>query len=264
MKIYLLKAKGEPWSWRQWGLNTQWVDSGSVFEAPSGLRVQAFPWWTLWDGPVVHGALIAGHRTDLKRRTWVELCFPTVYAALWPWDEGSSIITTPLSSRQSRVVTFFSLVFFAAQSWLVTWPRWKPCLPGLFFPPWLHEEGTDGCLDLSSGYPGPRMSGSAQSPKQEEVPVEVSETLVLRVAVSSRFPGCPRGMFQEWPRGCEAVETLGAALEGSSPSVGFTVSPAGDFQAEGQLPAPRRSRQRVPSACRAWEVCWGHFCDGHA
>ena len=48
-------------------------------------------------------------------------------------------------------------------------------------------------------YPGHRVSAPipAQSLKQEEVPVEVSETPVLKVAVSSCFPGCRRGKFQE-------------------------------------------------------------------
>ena len=48
-------------------------------------------------------------------------------------------------------------------------------------------------------YPGHRVSAPipAQSLKREEVPVEVSETHVLRIAVSSRFLGCRRGKFQE-------------------------------------------------------------------
>lgn len=151
MKIYLLKAEGEPWSWRQWGLNTQWVDSGRVWgskwlEGPSISLMNTLGWTcSSW----------CPHRRPQDRFEEEDLsgavfsyCLRCSLALGWG---QLHIITTPLSSRESRVVTFFSIVFFAVQSWLVTLPRWKPCLPTFSFPPWLHKEGNDGCLDLSSG-----------------------------------------------------------------------------------------------------------------
>lgn len=98
-------------------------------------------------------------------------------------------------------------------------------------------------------YPGHRMSGSAQSLKQEEVPVEVSETLVLKSCCFLTLPWLSEGHVPRMTRGLRGCGNAGGSPGWLLPVSGLHRHPSRGLPGGG--PAPQRSQQRVPSACRA-------------